>query len=95
MHIRLIYKLETKLANIKNQSQWYKKSPEAKKKKYTKLKNFHKNMHSKRVYDLTPPHLNLTMSSLGADESLLPQKHTKTKKTKSRKNTKSTHIYTS
>jgi len=37
----------------------------------------------KRVYDFPTPHLNLTMSSLGAEESLLPQKYIKTNKTKS------------
>ena len=41
------------------------------------------------IYDFPPPHLNLTMSPLGADESPPPQKHTKTKKTKSH-NTKHT-----
>ena len=32
-----------------------------------------------RIYDFPPPHLNLTMSSLGAKESQPPKKHTKTK----------------
>jgi len=55
------------------------KSPKAKTKNFTKIKkfkNFHKNMH-RRAYHFPPPHLNLTMSSLGVDESPPTTKHTK------------------
>jgi len=50
-------------------------------------KNFHKNV-CRRVYD--PLHLNLTMSSLGAEE---PQPRTKTQRYKIKKTKPNTNIY--
>ena len=68
-------KLIIKLLEIKNQSKRYREPPQKKNenknkntpKSHKKLKNFTKRW-VKKVYD-SPPHLNLTMSSLRAEET--------------------------
>jgi len=85
MRILFICRLATKPLEIKNQFQKEQKSQKPKE-AIQKLKKFHKNGKNmcKRVNDFSPPHLNLTMFSLGAKE---PQPIRKTPK-----NTKYTKV---
>ena len=85
MHILLVYKLATKQLEIENQSQSAQITPKPRK-TTKKWKSFHKKfikVCAKWVYD-SLPHLNITLSSLGAEET---QCTTKTQNTIIYKNT--------
>ena len=87
MHILLIYKLATKQLEIKNQSQRAQTTPKPRK----KIQNWKicRKICAKRVYD-SPPHLNLTVSLLEAEEI---QPGTKMPKHKTKQTKQCTNIY--
>jgi len=84
MHILHIYKLATKQI-------WIKKAQTTHNQEnlYKNRKKIHKNMCKKGYMSPLPPHLNLTMSSLGAGE---PQPRTKIQKYKIKEIKQGTNI---
>jgi len=86
MHILLICKLATKHLEIKNQSKRHKQPQNQE--NYTKTQIFSQKYVQKGY--ITPPHLNLTMSSFGAEET---QPGTKIETQKTKRTKQDTNIY--